>query len=366
MEPTDLDILAERGSASKNHVGNARFWRLVIGFRMKYIALGKDGNEGKKNEIAEEIAQQIKDYGGHFLRRDRKVDPDWYEVDEKKCIEKIEMALREVKNIPESVQTFAQLEYPEVYKLFLQEKKRAGELALKRKADASSSSAAAKAKQRRLPSPRDGPPTKKRRRTRVVVREKNNSRTYQCPGLIQTVTLISQPLTPHAVCSDGEDARGVVIGFPRTQEEYSSHEVVSEDEEPPSSQASIPVTPERRQPIISLQETPSSDHEEWATRYRSLILPDFGCLRLDDDGSMIIDQEEGEDTDRFHCDALSQGDEIDDFIDLKDDYFRNPKDSNENSRDEFPSLNSLIGNLLQFKESIDILGDDFITEFLVE
>jgi len=126
--PRDMDVLAERGSASKNHPGNARYWKIIIETRQRYLALGKEGNESKKKEIAEAVADQVHRYGGYFLRRDKKEGPHWYEVDSKERIEKIQNALREIKNIPEPVRDYAKEQHPVVYDLFLQASKRKAEM----------------------------------------------------------------------------------------------------------------------------------------------------------------------------------------------------------------------------------------------
>jgi len=127
--PTAKDVLAERGASSNEHPGNARYWEIIIRLRKLYLDAGKDGN---KREIAEEVIKEVHGYGGSFLKRDRKRSPYWYEMDSTEQITKIQNALREVKNIPESVQDYAKRNHYEVYELFQAAKKRAERQALKR------------------------------------------------------------------------------------------------------------------------------------------------------------------------------------------------------------------------------------------
>jgi len=55
---------------------------------------------------------------GVFLKRNKKESPNWYEMEPNQYLTKIKMALREVKNIPESVMQEAQENYPSVYLLY--------------------------------------------------------------------------------------------------------------------------------------------------------------------------------------------------------------------------------------------------------
>jgi len=75
--PTDLDVLLGRGGASSHHPGNIRYWTLIIQARQGYLSLGKKGMELTKKRIAENIAEQIREYGGLFLK---KSGTSWYEV----------------------------------------------------------------------------------------------------------------------------------------------------------------------------------------------------------------------------------------------------------------------------------------------
>jgi len=157
--PRDIDVLAERGSASKIHPGNARYWKIIIETRGEYLALGKEGNESEKKEIAEAVADQVHRYGGYFLRRDKKVGPHWYEVDSKVRIEKIQNALREIKNIPEPVRDYAKEQHPAIYDLFLQASKRKAEMIdLRSKKEATAGNLMNVAKKRRRSDSFDGDP----------------------------------------------------------------------------------------------------------------------------------------------------------------------------------------------------------------
>jgi len=112
--PRDVDVKAERGSGTQGHPGNLRYWKIIIENRKRYRDLGIKGNELQKKKIVEEVAKRVHKVGGRFLRRE-KGDPHWYEMESKERTEKIQNALREVKNIPEPLRDFARIEHPEVY-----------------------------------------------------------------------------------------------------------------------------------------------------------------------------------------------------------------------------------------------------------
>jgi len=82
----------------------------------------KNNVKGKK-EIAKEVAEHGRRYGGSFLKRDMSVgmeDDECYEMNEEEILEKIMLALRSKKNLPEIVRDYARSQYPDVYNLFLQ------------------------------------------------------------------------------------------------------------------------------------------------------------------------------------------------------------------------------------------------------
>ena len=133
MIPTDQDVLAERGAASNNHkIAHDFYWTQIMDHRMEYLNLGKNTDywtRSQKRLVALKVAQRIFSNGGRFLTREKR---DWYEMKEEAYIEKIQTALREEKNIPESLREYAKNNHKKVYFRFCELQKRLKEDSPKR------------------------------------------------------------------------------------------------------------------------------------------------------------------------------------------------------------------------------------------
>ena len=87
----EYDVLCGRGGAVNSHSGNVYFRSLVQEHKSQYN-IGANKNE--KAEIAEDIIEQIKNMGGHFLQK-LKRNSYWEEVPHEKALAKTSQALRE-------------------------------------------------------------------------------------------------------------------------------------------------------------------------------------------------------------------------------------------------------------------------------
>uniref|UniRef100_A0A7S1UWE4 DUF6824 domain-containing protein n=1 Tax=Grammatophora oceanica TaxID=210454 RepID=A0A7S1UWE4_9STRA len=90
------DVQCGRGRGSSSTTGNRRFRVVICNFVEKYA---KAERNMTKVQIVMSIVQSIRDAGGHFLQRTRTVlgDGDWFDVGDKRAREKVQHALRDVK-----------------------------------------------------------------------------------------------------------------------------------------------------------------------------------------------------------------------------------------------------------------------------
>lgn len=89
-EPRDSDVLCGRGGAALRHAGNQTYRRLVNLNKQLYITCLKT----EKLKISRSIVAAIREQNGRFLERDAKKGV-WYDIGDKKAIEKTSQALRE-------------------------------------------------------------------------------------------------------------------------------------------------------------------------------------------------------------------------------------------------------------------------------
>lgn len=93
--PRDTDVLCGRGGAALRHPGNQTYRRLVNLNKGLYITCLKT----EKLKISRSIVAAIREQKGRFLEKDSGADSDgqgtWYDIGDKKAIEKTSQALRE-------------------------------------------------------------------------------------------------------------------------------------------------------------------------------------------------------------------------------------------------------------------------------
>jgi hypothetical protein len=89
-DPRETDVLCGRGGAALRHPGNQTYRRLVNLNKGLYIACLKT----EKLKISRSIVAAIREQKGRFLERDAKKGT-WYDIGDKKAIEKTSQALRE-------------------------------------------------------------------------------------------------------------------------------------------------------------------------------------------------------------------------------------------------------------------------------
>jgi hypothetical protein len=90
--PHDHDVLAGRGNFVNYHAGNEHFRMLVRKHKVAYVACPKP----QKGKFSQLIVDEIKcrDPPGRFLKQDPKTKM-WYDIGEKKALDKTRQALRE-------------------------------------------------------------------------------------------------------------------------------------------------------------------------------------------------------------------------------------------------------------------------------
>jgi hypothetical protein len=89
-DPRETDVLCGRGGAALRHPGNQTYRRLVNLNKGLYITCLKT----EKLKISRSIVAAIREQKGRFLERDSKKGT-WYDIGDKKAIEKTSQALRE-------------------------------------------------------------------------------------------------------------------------------------------------------------------------------------------------------------------------------------------------------------------------------
>lgn len=89
-DPREQDVLCGRGGAALRHPGNQTYRRLVNLNKPLYIKCLKT----EKLKISRSIVAAIREQQGRFLERDVKKQT-WYDIGDKKAIEKTSQALRE-------------------------------------------------------------------------------------------------------------------------------------------------------------------------------------------------------------------------------------------------------------------------------
>ena len=89
-DPRDADVLCGRGGAALRHPGNQTYRRLVHLNKGLYITCLK----AEKLKISRSIVTAIREQDGRFLERNTKKGT-WYDIGDKKAIEKTSQALRE-------------------------------------------------------------------------------------------------------------------------------------------------------------------------------------------------------------------------------------------------------------------------------
>jgi hypothetical protein len=90
--PHDHDILSGRGNFVNYHAGNEHFRALVRKHKVAYVACPKS----QKGKFSQMIVDEIKQLNppGRFLKQDE-VTKLWYDIGEKKALDKTRQALRE-------------------------------------------------------------------------------------------------------------------------------------------------------------------------------------------------------------------------------------------------------------------------------
>mmetsp|Transcript_10681 Transcript_10681/g.15720 ORF Transcript_10681/g.15720 Transcript_10681/m.15720 type:complete len:124 (+) Transcript_10681:127-498(+) len=89
-DPSEMDVLLGRGGAALRHPGNQNFRQLVLSNKALYITSFK----AEKLKISRSIVKSIREQKGRFLERNGGNDV-WFEVSDKRAIEKTSQALRE-------------------------------------------------------------------------------------------------------------------------------------------------------------------------------------------------------------------------------------------------------------------------------
>jgi len=86
---------------------------------MEYLALPRKGKRKEKVAIAMRVAERILNQEkGLFLTRNLKESPEWFVQEPKEYITKIQMALREVKNIPSTLLAYAKENHSDVFEMY--------------------------------------------------------------------------------------------------------------------------------------------------------------------------------------------------------------------------------------------------------
>lgn len=88
--PEQLDVISGRGNFVNIHPGNIHFRSLVSKFKLQYVASDKCD----KPVFAKTIVRTIRDMGGRFLKEDDETRL-WYDIGDKKALQKTRQALRE-------------------------------------------------------------------------------------------------------------------------------------------------------------------------------------------------------------------------------------------------------------------------------
>jgi hypothetical protein len=89
-DPRDADVLCGRGGAALRHPGNQTYRRLVSLNKGLYVTCLKT----EKLKISRSIVAAIREQNGRFLEKDNDRNA-WYDIGEKKAVEKTSQALRE-------------------------------------------------------------------------------------------------------------------------------------------------------------------------------------------------------------------------------------------------------------------------------
>lgn len=92
ITPHDHDVLSGRGNFVNYHVGNEHFRALVRKHKVAYVACPKP----KKGEFSKMIVDSIRNRNppGRFLKQHNQTKM-WYDIGEKKALDKTRQALRE-------------------------------------------------------------------------------------------------------------------------------------------------------------------------------------------------------------------------------------------------------------------------------
>ena len=102
-DPRDADVLCGRGGAALRHPGNQTYRRLVSLNKGLYVTCLKT----EKLKISRSIVAAIREQKGRFLEKDN-VRNAWFDIGEKKAVEKTSQALRE--GAPKLRQKMAELQ----------------------------------------------------------------------------------------------------------------------------------------------------------------------------------------------------------------------------------------------------------------
>ena len=91
LSPTLNDVLCGRGGAVLRHPGNVQYQNLIKERQPEYTTCAK----AEKLKISRSIVEHVRtEYRGRFLVRDS-TTKSWYDIGEKKAVEKTSQALRE-------------------------------------------------------------------------------------------------------------------------------------------------------------------------------------------------------------------------------------------------------------------------------
>mmetsp|Transcript_23096 Transcript_23096/g.48117 ORF Transcript_23096/g.48117 Transcript_23096/m.48117 type:complete len:269 (-) Transcript_23096:353-1159(-) len=91
VEPTELDVLCERGGRSRNNPGNMKYLATKDIMQARYLASDKEA----KTPISQELLDIVHAWGGRFLALE-KTSHRWYEIDNKRARKKCSQALRDI------------------------------------------------------------------------------------------------------------------------------------------------------------------------------------------------------------------------------------------------------------------------------
>lgn len=89
-EPSDVDVLVGRGSVVNMHEGNKAFREVIDLHRKSYIKPSK----AQKSILAKCTVFYVRSLGGRFLEKDKSCGL-WFEIGDRRAIEKVERALQE-------------------------------------------------------------------------------------------------------------------------------------------------------------------------------------------------------------------------------------------------------------------------------